>query len=408
MRHILTFAIAGLMLGMAGCSSSQQESMKERISTIDLDLLPMRWSEGRTRYAGYGTSEGEVPIRWKRSEQSGALPLFNEGLALIELENERGLFDSNGELVVDLSGYAFTNRYMTEGIYLAQREYPKTIVAFNRAGEVVFETDGKIHTPLRDGYALYSYDDEDFGIINAKGEIVYESGQDEWVSALCASPYTSPASFAHPTWFPLFRDKGFDNEFVCFLDIATGKRYLEGLCPEDVEFTGMIPFVFDANDRLIVKIKSGGYGLLRLDGTWAVQPEYNFINYDGEWYYFENEDWLAGWMDKDGKVMIEPQFEVLRSLRHETVFGISDWCLIDGPKGERYFIDRKGEVVFVPEAIPEGNFIGDRCLVNLTYNKGYQWMNRKGELIGEPMFVTDEAVKSIKRIGMGYAIQYGW
>lgn len=407
MRHILTFAIAGLMLGMAGCSPSPQESMRERISTIDLDLLPMCWSEGRASYAGYGTPEGEVPIRWNKYEQSGLLPLFNEGMALIRLDNERGLFDRNGELIVDLSGYAFTNHYMTEGIYLAQREHPKTIVAFNRDGEVVFETEGKIYTPLRDGYAIYSYNDNRCGIINAKGEIVYESGQEEYVSP-GVTTFMSAASLAHPTWFPLVRSKGFDADFVCFLDVATGERYLEGLYPEEAEWSLLTPFAIDANDRLIVKVRGYKYGLLKLDGTWAVEPEYDFINYDGEWYYFENEAGLAGWMDKDGKVMIEPQFKVLESLRNETVFGISDWCLIKGPQNKRYFIDRKGEVVLVPEAVPEGNFIGDRCLVNLTHYRGHQWMNRKGELIGEPMFVTEEGVNCIKSIGMGYAIQYGW
>lgn len=408
MRHKLTFAMAGLMLGMAGCSPSQQESMKDDVSTLDLDLLPLAWSRGLRDNLGYGTQDGERVLEWGKIDDMygmsrSDLPLFNDGLAVVRFDKLTALIDTSGEPVVDLSGYGTLLPYMTEDLYLAQKDdKTKSIVAFNRQGEEVFEVEGRTCTPMRKGYAVYSnstrYSTKN-GIINAKGEIVYEAEQDEHVGDIFVMTQAFPtaASLAHPTWFPLFDSDG----FTCFLDVATCKRHLDGLLPD-----GAKPNIYavDANDRMVVKADDDKYGLLRLDGTWAVEPEYRYINYDGDWYLFLDDDKLAGWMDKDGKVKIEPQFDIAD--RDKTAFGISDLCLIDEGKAVTYFIDRKGNVVLDPEYQAISNFIGDRCLVNLGNGQGAQWMNRKGELLGEPMLLSEYAAKAVAAIGRGVAVQY--
>lgn len=392
------------MLGMAGCSSSPQDKIKKEISSIDLELLPSRWTNGPAKYySGYGNDSGEFVMEWEDPFKHGRLSMFCNGLAGVRVENTRGFFNPEGEMVIDMSAYKDFLPYMTEGVAIAHSRNSDTSVAVDSKGEVKFEFDGKIITPMRAGYALYEHKRHrnDNGVVNSKGEIVYEPGSDERINDFTMIGFGNPASMAHPTWFPLVNG----GKLICFLDVATGKRHFEGLWPEGARMSWRIPLAVDANDRIVIQGAPDKIGLMKLDGTWAVEPEYRYMAYDGDWYLFENSDGLVGWMDKDGKVMIEPQFKV--SDVSETRFGVSDWCLVNPRKGDRFFIDCKGEVVLEPEFLPESNFIGDRCLVKLKgRGAGWQWMNRQGELVGDQLYLTEDAVKYIAFMGRGIAVQY--
>ena len=155
----------------------------------------------------------------------------------------------------------------------------------------------------------------------------------------------------------------------------------------------------DCNDRLVV-IDDDKYGMMDLDGNFIIEPQYDYLRNDGEWYVY-GLDGVYGWLDKNGKVVIEAQYSTSSDFKRSDLgFAMSDLSRID----KNTFINRKNEVALETEYNIESNFIGDRCLVDLG-SEGYSWMNRNGELVGESMFIGDKH-EDINRISMGYAIQY--
>ena len=403
MKKSLTLVLASLMLAMGACTSSPEKQMKDNISTLNLEVLPQRWVKGGwENHAGYGIDKYEISFERPDQFRHAHLPLFNEDVAAVRIEKVRALINTEGETLIDFEGYSDFISYMTEGIIFAYPKDSRTTVALNSKGEEQFKFDGTIVSPMRAGYVLYSQENHrnDNGVVNSKGEIVYQAGGDGRISDLVLAYFGSAPSMAHPTWFPLTKE----GRLICFIDVASGKRIFEGLWPEGARLPLNMPLAFDANDRLVIEASRDNYGLMKLDGTWAVEPQYRYLTYDGQWYMFENSDGMVGWMDKDGNVTIEPKFDVAR--RSETKFGVSDWCLVNPARGNTFFIDRKGETVLNPRYIAVSNFINDRCLVNLGGNRGYSWMDRKGDLIGSPILLTEYAVKTIAEIGQGNAVQY--
>lgn len=402
MKKFLSLAaIAAAMLSAVSCSNSALSEMKKATSGFDLNYIPVSGETKRgLRISGYQNTDGEMIFEYSGYDRHGNLSLFHEGYACVGFEKMKAIINLEGETVVDLTDFHYQNSTgirggVSENRYIAQRTGAGTFVCFDMEGNEIFESEGYIRSQLRAGYALYSLSDwnsdKKLGVINAKGETVYEAGHDEYIS-FDNFFMQYPESYAHPTWYPVYND----GDFVYILDVATGKHYLEDIAND---FNWYFYPMVDCNDRIKV-VSDRKLGLIDMEGNTIIDPQYSRLVNDGEWYSFTDEDGKYGWLDKNGEIMIEPQFEGFR-IRDIVYFGTSDWAPVD----PHTFINRKGEVVLESDYVIESGFIGDRCLVDLG-REGYAWMDREGNLIGSPMFIFDPARDSIRRLARGMAVQY--
>lgn len=400
MKKFLSLAaIAAAMLSAVSCSNSAMSKMKKATSGFDLNYVPVSGETKKgLRISGYQNPDEEMIFEYSGYDRPGTLSLFHEGYACVGFEKMKAIINLEGETVVDLTDFHYFSSSLIRGCvsenrFIAQRTGAGTFVCFDMEGNEIFESEGYIRSQLRDGYALYSISDwnsdKKLGVINAKGEVVYEAGQDEYISFDNFS-MQYPESYAHPTWYPVYND----GDFAYILDVATGKHYLEDIAND---FNWYFYPMVDCNDRIKV-VSDRKFGLIDMEGNTIIEPQYYHLENDGEWYSFTDEDGKYGWLDKNGEIVIEPQFEGYRDIVY---FGTSDWAPVD----PHTFINRKGEVVLESEYVIESGFIGDRCLVDRG-REGYVWMDREGNLIGSPMLIFEPARDAIRRLARGMAIQY--
>lgn len=402
MKKFLSIAaIAAALLSVTSCSNSAMSEMKKATSGFDLNYIPVSGETKRgLRISGYQNPDGEMIFEYSGYDRPRLLSLFHEGYACVGFENMKAIINLEGETVVDLTDFYYSHfsyyyGCVSENRFIAQRSGAGSFVCFDMDGNEIFETEGYIRSQLRAGYALYSLSDmnsdKKLGVINAKGEVVYEAGQDEYIH-FDNSFMQYPESYAHPTWYPVYND----GDFAYILDVATGKHYLEDIAND---FNWYFYPIVDCNDRIKV-VSDRKLGLIDMEGNTIIEPQYNHLENDGEWYSFVDENGEYGWLDKNGEIVIEPQFEGY-SIRDIVYFGTSDWAPVD----PHTFINRKGEVVLESDYVIESGFIGDRCLVDLG-REGYAWMDRKGNLIGSPMFIYEPARDAIRHLARGMAVQY--
>jgi len=392
MKHAAILILAAAAL-LSGCSGGSGVGMSDATKDFNLDVLPAHF-EGRGLLHGMGyvaTVEGtEAPDVIVNHYTC----LFHEGLSYVQGDDMWGFVNLDGELVVDFMGNGLKSgfsKYFSEGLFLIDKDDEDVIVAYDHKGNVKFEVEGEgVISQMCGSYALIK-GEHGANVINDKGEIVFESEEGERIPKYYDRKL--PAAYAHPSYFPIFSDTGFEY----FLDVATGKHLLEGMIPDDVEGNNATEYVIDSNDLLALRT-SDGWGLLDLEGQWVVAPSYEYMRNDGEWYVIRQGGYI-GWINAKGETMIEPEFE--RKSSADVAFGPSDWCLVYGK-----FIDRKGQVVLEPDYIPYTNFFGDRCLVR--YDRGqYGWMDRNGEIIGEPFYASEDMAETqLALISRGVAIQY--
>lgn len=393
------------ILGMcAGCNNGAGSSVEKIIDGFDFNLLPSKMIfNNRDVVGGYCNPLGEMVIDIEYSDYGlvyDRLGLFHEGMAYVGYENNPGFINEKGEMVVDLSDYQRGDfpPYFCEGLVLVNRDN-KSFVAIDKTGEIAWEAEGHVCTQLRGGYAMYTphrYNDETYGVINSKGEIVIDAEGKRDLTRLAFYSFFEPSSYAHPSFFPIYHN----NTLKGFIDVATGKHILEDCIPE-YEATDRSPVV-DYNDLVILKT-SEGYGLINLKGEWVVEPQYDMLQNDGKWYVFsENGYW--GWIDDKGEVMIPADIKA-PNYSSIPLFGISDLCATNNG----CFIDRKGEIVLETDYSVETGFIGSKCIVHVRESREksyYSWMDKNGELVGEPLYLTERCVSGLKSLSEGRAIQY--
>lgn len=393
-------AVAAAMFSVASCSDSGSTFMKKATSGFDLNLPPAAWNVGGYYGVAYQTPDGENIFEVdQRTSDYGYHPhlgLFHDGHAVVSFEKMLAVINTDGEIVVDLSDYYicdWSDCFVSENRIMAQRRGTGSFACFDMDGNEIFEMEGYMKSQLRAGYALYADKEygEKYGVINAKGEVVFEAGQDEYINKHYIMVMSWPESYSHPTWFPVYNDEG----FAYILDVATGKHYLEDIA---TDYSWYLCPMVDCNDRIIV-CSDRKLGLIDLEGNTIIEPQYYHLRNDGEWYSY-TEDGHYGWLDKDGKVMIEAQYEGY-SIRDFCYFGTSDWAPVD----PHTFINRKGEMVLESDYVLETGFIGDRCIVDLG-REGYAWMDREGNLVGSLPYMPERTCSDIRRLATGKAIQY--
>lgn len=314
---------------LASCAGSADKQVKTYLeSYMDYDLLPVNVE----RLTGYVNPDGELAIEFdgKGDYQVSVEPFF-DGLAL----TSRGFINREGDVVIEISDYRrdYSNGF-NEGMALMYDEETKETVAIDKSGNELFRTDGKPINRMYGGYALIKTESPTRNyVVNRKGDEAFKLDPDEdahisWIR-----------SAARPSVFTVMSGK----KLSYFIDLDSGTKYLEGF--NDSEQNNAV--VVDWNNQVVLYDEGEKkYGVADLEGNWVIQPEYGFMRCDGELYLVVADDGNVGWVDKSGKVVIEPQFESCRWLYiidTTYAFNGSDLAYITA---ERCFINRKGERVY--------------------------------------------------------------
>jgi hypothetical protein len=125
-------------------------------------------------------------------------------------------------------------------------------------------------------------------------------------------------------------------------------------------------------------VKSGEKcGVIDKDGKFIINPQFDAMNSDGKLFKV-NQDGKWGWCDDEGKFIINAQFESARN------FGKSDFSAVKSGK-EFGYIDREGKFVINPqfkEALPFVN--GMAAIENGNGEVGF--IDEKGKIIINPQF----------------------
>lgn len=138
---------------------------------------------------------------------------------------------------------------------------------------------------------------------------------------------------------------------------------------------------FDEADRFengMAVVRTGAkYGVISTSGEYLIAPTYEEdLTIDGDWIMFKTQE-KVGWMDKDGKVVINPQFE------DAYIFGSSDLAPVQ--MGKKYgYIDRAGTLKINPtydEALP---FNGDLALIVQDEKIGL--ISAEGKIVANPTY----------------------
>lgn len=125
-------------------------------------------------------------------------------------------------------------------------------------------------------------------------------------------------------------------------------------------------------------VRSGEkHGVISTSGQFLIAPTYeNDLLIDGDWILFKLKD-KVGWMDRDGKVVINPQFD------DADLFGNSDLAPVQ--MGEKYgFIDRTGTLKINPTFDGALPFNGDLAVVLQDDKLGL--ISKEGKYIVNPTY----------------------
>lgn len=387
---LLYIAAAAALFGLTACGGqSTEKRSKEILSKVDISLLPCQNSDKKNFYVD---ELGDPVIMVDEARdflRSRVKPApFCDGLAFIGgMSSEKVFINKEGETVIDCKEYGDDAEPVGEGFvggmaYIYSKSSNETYV-INTKGEIVVTIDGLVLSPFNEGYCLARQGDSLIAcsIVNLKGETVFDANDGEFAFG---TPY------AFPTEYAVWDDEG----FKYIMDIKTGKKWLEDVADISRYLSSSSYPAFDYNNLCIAQNDDRLYGLLNRKGEWVVEPQFDEMKPDGEWYAVKSEG-LWGWCDKTGAYTIEPQYKY-----GPNFFGIDKWAMISG---EKCYIDRQGiEVLEMPDEDmrPLTNFFGDRAIVRigLRDSRGRRsssfttvWIDREGNEISSrfPLY-TDQ------------------
>ena len=158
-----------------------------------------------------------------------------------------------------------------------------------------------------------------------------------------------------------------------FSDLAINSYFNDGSCPVsneegnygyiDVESRLIIPYQFDYAEPFFGDLAIFGrstkgdlkFGLINKEGLYVISPSYYKIHRDGKLYMVRDDNgW--GWIDRDGNVLIAPQFDQALPFNNSKFASVKI--------GDDYgFIDKKGKIVVNPQYQYVTSFYNGKALI---------------------------------------------
>lgn len=407
-KYILPCMAIALTTAMSSCGGVTQEERSAKIAgLIDVSLIPCRAAS----HIFYVNSDGETVLDFPYDKSEGKwyapdgtdlgrcysvpeLYPFCEGVAFVKSDKAAVFINTAGDVVLDCADIAENPRLCGEGFvdglaYIYSRADQQTYV-IDHDFNVKYVIDDIVINPFNDGLCVTLKRNSFFpSVVNEKNEKVIDA--DDTSKTITGMPYAYAAQFGVVDY------EGEIPEFLYVEDLKNGKKWLEKGGDFNREWIHRTSYAFDYNDLCVACSDDDKWGLVDRDGKWVFEAEYDGLTPDGDWYAFKL-DGEQGWLDKTGKVMIQPEKEY--SLHDGfTLFGIDKWC-----KVKNYFIDRAGQVVLELEdnMRPICNFIGDRCVVRIGVPRSSKytacWIDREGGEISDHFPINEIAQKYLEEI----------
>ena len=224
------------------------------------------------------------------------------------------------------------------------------------------------------------YDGEHWSLVNAEGKTMLDG--------LTHQPYFYDNDYAVVRKGTGVMKTGFSEE-----DVETA---LAGLVNSKGEL--VIPCEYDdllyQNDMNFVRAQAGDYyGLLDLEGNVVLGLGYTYISgfYNGRAVLEKNgDDWrkVYGLIDENAEFVLPMEYGYLELAEEEII--ASEWTMKDGKKtvGLRGYMDRDGKWLIRPQFNDAGSFRGDYAVVGVEKKDGdyvmpmtYGVIDRKGKFV---------------------------
>ncbi len=374
---------------LAPCTSGGWQGAdysKPRYYFADITGEPILGINGPTRYEVF--SNGLLYVTHHSGEEEGNRFINADGETVIDLTEYGG--SPAGHIG---QAYSVFDRF-TDGVAFVVADsidnekgllFPKCL-AINTKGDILFEVYGKPVTPMESGYFMVENDGNYF-IVDNKGKAVIEAtkGSELRLGKVCGSRRDMVEAYVN-------------NEYAGLLEFATGKYLLSEIPNDAISNSGTVGI--DWNDRAVFR-QDGKYGLVDRKGNVVVEPTYDSLIIDGQWY-LASDNGCATWINPDGKVMIETDYKYesyFDRFNNIVGFGTGSLCYV----GDGTFIDRKGKEKLTTDYEAVTPFIDGKAIVKIQDGRQYAfaWMDEKGNLCSEPFPTNENFTGSVARWAMG-------
>lgn len=320
----------------------------------------------------YVDRQGNIVIE----PQFTSATVFREGLALVEILDEDsrfGFITEDGEFAIKPNYKAAT--IFSEGIswVISQDSAP---AAINKDGEFIFRLDIANQVRIfKDGLAAFSIindkNEEKWGFVDKNGEIVI------------APQFSMVLYFSEGKCAVSNGDKiGFINKEG---ELVINYQF-------DIYNYTYNNYIFE-NKECVVQL--GEYhGVIGSDGVFILNPQFSSIQLDGNMYLVEQNS-NFGWCDRNGKFIINPQFDLAFPFKDNKITPVS-------VSGEKFgFIDKEGKFVLNPQFKFASPFNGDLSLVAISNKFGF--INKTGKYVVNPQFDEPSTDIIYHMLGLTYS-----
>jgi len=329
---------------LAACSSSSKQQL------APMKLFP--FSDGEK--FGYADMEGKVVVK----PQFDHAYMFRDGIALVRV--------GAGEQPARYGFVKEDGTMLTEVIYVEATQFNEGLawVVKEDGCPTAIDTKGKVQIEAKDvrcvrcfseGLAAFGVQDKPhhylWGFMNSSGKVVIE---------------------------PKFRRVCNFSDGLAAVETDFGWDYID---TKGNVVLRNIPNEFPDvhNDRILMEdLEMDLVGLIDKKGKRVVPCEYEVIIPDGDLFYFNDDEFNHGWMDKNGKVVltVDPDLSV-------DPFDGAELAPFqkDGKWG---YINSKGKIAIQAQFDRAFSFSGGHAVVMKDDHVGI--INEKGELVVNPTF----------------------
>lgn len=333
----LFFALLTFALVLHSCGGGEEG--------IDLNMIPVK------------TETGEIYVNQKGKEvlaDASPNPYYDGLTKYWDSETDLyGYKNKKGKVAIDPQ---FTNAdNFHEGIAFVTRKngHPEAI---NTKGKSLFVLEGISSVDnFSEEFAIYEiYDQEgyrNYGAVNKKGKTVIEPTRNK-----IGSFSQGKASYQ-------------DSDSYKYGYIDTKGKIIINAQFDEANY-------FQKNGYASVEM-GDKQGIINTKGEYVINPRYDMIAPDGDWFFLV-EDRKVGWCDKDGKYIINPQFNGAYTF-HE-----SDLALVYNGKKWGY-INKKG-LVEIPYQFDKATPFIDNNMAIVEINGSYGFIDKNGKYIVNPIY----------------------
>jgi|GEM_PF-6145858 len=326
--------ISIIILSILFCACSGTKIPDTYYNTpLTAKLIPVRDSE--TYLYGYVDNDGKTVIKPTYTSAS----YFQDGLALVtDTCGLKGFINQEGIYVI-APKFAQATDFHDGMAWTAEPD--SALKAMNTSGEYVFSfPEATLAELWYNGFSAYMFANTRTGIVNSKGEDVKLPCEPISINLL-------------EKGYALITDTN-DKTMLFKLEGDACLRIAPELKQE-------IQNVNTLSERIIIS-ENEKYGLADFKGNIIVQPQFPFMNFDGDnLILFRNDDNLYGWLDTSGKEVIDPTYLTA------FYFKYNKHSAVQMPDSSYSIIDRNGKPTWTStESIPSPTNTGVFTIKNIN------------------------------------------